>query len=71
MTKTSYQGLQSSVMMWTAVNAMDFGNVQTLIMPAEFTLTFYSARTVSCHPRILSWIPHCTVKLKQLREPIF
>ena len=32
---------------------------------------FYSAPAVSRHPHIPSWIPHCTVKLKQLREPIF
>ena len=31
----------------------------------------FSARAVSRHPRILSRRPHCTVKLKQLREPIF
>ena len=32
---------------------------------------FYSARAVSRHPRIPSWIRHCSVKLKQLRESIF
>ena len=32
---------------------------------------FYSECTVSFHPRIPSWISHCTVKLKQLWELIF